>query len=103
MVAPKQPEGQVPGENNFPINFKYAIRMPRLCILVGGVSCARAAALARTDAPSWKSVAIGGGGYVLQTFFSLVDSNVYMKTDVGGIYRRWARAGVGACSSLAQS
>ena len=37
---------------------------------------------------TWQQIAIGGGGYVLQTYFSAVDSNVYMKTDVGGVYRR---------------
>lgn len=41
-----------------------------------------------SNASSWQQIAIGGGGYVLQTFFSAVDANVYMKTDVGGVYRR---------------
>eukprot|EP00040_Diaphanoeca_grandis_P027314 m.155105 g.155105 ORF g.155105 m.155105 type:complete len:827 (+) comp30924_c0_seq6:1734-4214(+) len=36
----------------------------------------------------WESVAIGGGGYVLQTFFHPLTPHVYMKTDVGGMYRR---------------
>jgi hypothetical protein len=36
---------------------------------------------------TWNQIAIGGGGYVLQTFFH-PDGHVYMKTDVGGAYRR---------------
>lgn len=36
----------------------------------------------------WENVAIGGGGYVLQTFFHAKTKHAYMKTDVGGIYRR---------------
>lgn len=44
--------------------------------------------IASSNASAWQQIAIGGGGYVLQTFFSPVDANVYMKTDVGGIYRR---------------
>eukprot|EP01044_Picomonas_judraskeda_P003494 COSAG03_NODE_288_length_9356_cov_6.131224_8_plen_602_part_00 len=36
----------------------------------------------------WQQVAIGGGGYVLQTFFHPTSKHVYMKTDVGGVYRR---------------
>jgi hypothetical protein len=36
----------------------------------------------------WEQVPIGGGGYVLDTYFHPVTAHVYMKTDVGGIYRR---------------
>jgi xyloglucan-specific exo-beta-1,4-glucanase len=39
---------------------------------------------------SWSQIAIGGGGYVLQTFFHPDGEHVYMKTDVGGAYRRIA-------------
>ena len=37
---------------------------------------------------TWNQIAIGGGGYVLQTFFHTDGQHVYMKTDVGGAYRR---------------
>ena len=40
--------------------------------------------------PSWQQVAIGGGGYVLQVHFHPTTSHTYMRTDVGGIYRREA-------------
>ena len=43
-------------------------------------------------AASWSNVAIGGGGYVLQTFFHPLTPHAYMKTDVGGVYRREADA-----------
>ena len=40
----------------------------------------------------WQNVAIGGGGYVLQTHFSAATPHAYMRTDVGGIYLRAADA-----------
>jgi hypothetical protein len=36
---------------------------------------------------AWSQVAIGGGGYVMQTYFTSTGP-VYMRTDVGGLYRR---------------
>lgn len=45
-------------------------------------------AAAPETSTSWSNIAIGGGGYVLQTFFHPDGEHVYMKTDVGGAYRR---------------
>jgi hypothetical protein len=63
----------------------FSFRMSRVLVQALWIVGVAAALI---DTPAWKSVAIGGGGYVLQTFFSSVDSYAYMKTDVGGIYRR---------------
>jgi hypothetical protein len=49
-------------------------------------------ALAPAAPAGWSNVAIGGGGYVLQTFFHALTPHAYMKTDVGGVYRREADA-----------
>ena len=38
--------------------------------------------------PAWEIIAIGGGGYVLQTHFHPRTGHCYMRTDVGGIYLR---------------
>lgn len=45
-----------------------------------------------TEAYSWNSVAIGGGGFVSGVFFSPIEQNIiYVRTDVGGAYR-WNEA-----------
>jgi xyloglucan-specific exo-beta-1,4-glucanase len=41
-----------------------------------------------TAAGEWKSIRIGGGGYVPGTFFHPKDPVMYAKTDVGGAYAR---------------
>jgi hypothetical protein len=43
---------------------------------------------AASAAPEWASIPIGGGGYVLQTYFHPVTNHSYMRTDVGGVYLR---------------
>ena len=39
-------------------------------------------------ANGWSQVPIGGGGYVMEVAFSATSGDAYMRTDVGGMYRR---------------
>ena len=46
-----------------------------------------ATGLFQAEATTWKSVAIGGGGFVVGMSASSDGSGIYMRTDVGGAYR----------------
>jgi hypothetical protein len=92
MGTPIRMNGVKGRSYKYPVPYFQQYCVPQMSrLLVQSVGIVTAVVLQSRGAhgaPSWSSVAIGGGGYVLQTFFSSVDSNVYMKTDVGGIYRR---------------
>lgn len=47
-----------------------------------------AAFLLSVVATAWTQVPIGGGGYVMDVSFSETSADAYLRTDVGGMYRR---------------
>ncbi len=57
-------------------------------VLVKAAATPAEAATPATTAYSWKSVAIGGGGFVPNIVFNTGAANiVYARTDIGGVYR----------------
>lgn len=65
----------------------------RLCALLA-ISVASLTARAASDAPAyeWRNVRVGGGGFSPAVIFSRVSPGLaYLRTDIGGIYRRDAR------------
>lgn len=67
------------------VHFDDAMRM--YAPLAAFAATATLAAAAPGNA-TWKSIRIGGGGYVTGTFFHDIDPVMYFKTDVGGAYSR---------------
>ena len=62
----------------------------KLLAVIGGIAASTPAVVSGAEAvgDEWQQVVIGGGGYVLQTHFHPTTAHTYLRTDVGGIYRR---------------